>query len=420
MKSEIKKERTHLFAPNINIVVMVEFEGKIQEATLSAAIQKAVDHHEVLGCKIVVDEKGNGYYETKEKGAICLERFSGEWEEKITEQERIAFDLKSGELIRFYMKEMEDLTQLLIIAHHLVGDGVSMTCFVEDIINALNGKAISYKKQRLFDMKLIPSDCKLNLVMRMLLNHFNKKWDREGKVFSYSEYQEMFQKYWATHKTKIISATLEENQLHKVEEQAKQHKVSVNSVITTALIRGAGENAEIGMPVSLREKDNQSMVNYTTAISIKEKYDYHKTFWENASHIHQAIYTKLSNSKSKYFLPKFMCSISPTLIDAAYFTAFNGYENKIAKSISNLFGYIKMPKAINLSNLTKITKAYQPGEYSIKKMYFVPPIVPNASGIFGVVTYNNKMIITFHALDDEGFPKKKAYFEQVIKGLYEI
>jgi NRPS condensation-like uncharacterized protein len=230
----------------------------------------------------------------------------------------------------------------------------------------------------------------------------------------------MFQKYWESRNTQIITAKLEKEQLDKLEKVSKLHKISINSIFTTALLKVANESIEIGIPVSLRDIGNKSLANYSTAISIKHKYYDTKDFWENARNVHSLIYAKINNKKSKYFLTQFMNNLSPTLIDAAYFAAFDGYSNSVSKRISNMFGYNKKSSAINLSNLTRVMEIGEESAYNIKDFYFVPPIVPNTSCMFGVATYHNEMIVTLHTMDDEGFKQKRKLMDHLMKELIEL
>lgn len=420
MKLEIKKERTHLFAPSINIAVMVSFAGKLEDSLLYAAVQTAVKNNEVLRSKITISENGDAFYETNESRMVVLEPFDGEWSKKVIEQEKKMFDIKSGELIRFFIKKEEEITQLIIIAHHLVSDGLGITYFVEDILNTLNGKKIEYKKQKLYNMSEIPTDSKLNPFMQLMLENIKRKWNKTGKVFTFPEYARMFRKYWNSCKTQILTFKLEERQLDEIEKLAKLHNISINSILTTIFLKVAGKNIEIGIPVSLREKDNQSMANYATAISIKYRYNERKEFWKNANDVHKLIYAKLDNNKRKYFLTQFMNNVSPTLIDAAYFAAYDEYSNSVAKNVSKIFGYSKIPTAISLSNLTRIMETQEKAFYKIKDYYFVPPIVPNTSCIIGVVTYNKQMIVTFHAIEDGNFKQKSDFFDRAMKELFRL
>ena len=420
MKYLLQKERTHLFAPSIEVAMMIELKGKIKEDIICDAIQKAVDNNEVFDCRITMDGTGQAFYETGYSTSVVLHKFEGEWEKVVTKEEKHIFDLQHGEMIRFFLKEELNTTQLLIVAHHLLGDGLAMTYFIQDILDALNGVPLLYKELKVYDMKLLPQDSKLNPVMGWMLKNVNHKWNKSGRVFTFSDTETMFNKYWSIHNTCIITEKVKEDILLQLEQDSKRNHISVNSILVTAFARAAGEAIKLGIPVSLRESNNHTMANYATAISIKYQYNEKQDFWENARKVHSIINKKLSNNKSKFFLTQFMNQLSPTLIDSAYFSAFDGYENKIAARIRDMFGYVANPKTYNMSNLTRISIKEKDAKYQIADIAFVPPIVPNASGMIGVITYQSQMVIALHVLDNEMRQQKEELFKRAITVIEEL
>lgn len=420
MNAQIQKERTHLFSPSINIAMLATIFGDMTEKVLSAAITKAVLNNEILSCKIALDQDGKAFYEKKEKPLFTIEKFDGDWKTIIQVQETVVFDLENGELIRFFVKGQQDCTQLLMIAHHLVGDGLAVSYLLEDIINALNGHDLTYKPLKLFELNTVPFDSRLSPLMRFMQSSINKKWSKTGKKFSFTEYKDMFTSYWRNRKTEIFCEEINEIQLSALKRIAKQHGITLNSLLTTAFAKVARERSDIGMAASVRPKDYRGMGNYATGISVQYRYNIAKDFWANTKEVHKFIYKKLNNNRAKFFLLEFMNGVSPTLVDAAYFSAFGGYENKVAKTICNMFGYGGKPKSISITNLTTLDIGEQNGDYSIKDIRFVPPLVPNARRLIGISTFRNKMAISFHVENNELLSEEKAFFEDAISYLKQL
>lgn len=59
----------------------------------------------------------------------------------ITREEKKPFSIWKGELMRVFIIHHEKQTRLLLMAHHLVGDGMSLIYFAQDIMQALNSSA---------------------------------------------------------------------------------------------------------------------------------------------------------------------------------------------------------------------------------------------------------------------------------------
>ncbi|MEK3904603.1 hypothetical protein [Paenibacillus sp. FSL R7-0179] len=413
----IQKERTHIFSPSITIAMLGIIQGDVSDHDLGAAIAAAVSNHEILSCKITFDEQGEAFYEKIEQPRIHIEPFDRDWKAVVQDQETIAFDWVNGELIRFFVKRQQDSFQLLILAHHLTGDGLAVSYLLNDVLHALNGDELIYKRLQLFDPKTVPPRSKLPPWMRIILHGLNRKWNSTGKAFNYTEYQEMYQSYWSSRTTKIYCKELNESQLSALKETAKRQGITINSLLTTAFAKSAQGHSDIGLAVSVRPKNYRGMGNYATGISIRYRYNKTHDFGANAHKVHKRIYKKLNNHKAKFFLLQFMNEVSPTLIDAAYFSAYGGYVNKAAHTVSNLFGYGVKPKSISITNLTTLDIHKSQGKYSLTAVSFVPPLVPNARRIVGICTFEDRLTLSLHVAGNDLLSEEKDFWESALREL---
>ena len=191
-----------------------------------------------------------------------------------------------------------------------------------------------------------------------------------------------------------------------------ENKMTINTMVTTALIRASGELCDVGMAASIREKGFTGMGNYATGISIKYKYNEKNSFAQNARVVQKMIYDKLNDTSKRYFLLQFMRSIEPTLIDAIYFNACSDYNNKTAETFSKMFGYSGNPKGISITNLTRLPIEANYGEYEIIDFVFVPPLVLNAKRIIGIATIGKKMVLSLHLNNDSKAEEHRKFFSK--------
>lgn len=416
----LSTERIHLFTPNINIVMKVDIGGKPEIDKLIQAIDDAVRANESLNCKITLSKNGEAGYERLEKPKYFVEVSNKNWMEITREQESRMFQISSGELVRFYILTSGSDVGLLVIAHHLAGDGLSVAYLIEDIMRALVGDTLEFKSLQLASVDSLPQKSKITSIMKLLLNGLNSKWRRNGKVFTYSDYEEMFEDYWKDRKTTLYSQQLSQINLESLCKKAKEFKVSLNSLIATTFIRAYGNIADTGLAVSSREKENRTMANFASGIAFQYSYNKNKSMCKNAQKIHKRIYKKLGNDKKKYLVLQFIGMMEPTLIDSACMTIYGNYKNKTTNKITHIMGYDNNPKDISITNLTKLDIAVNYGEYNIKNFVFVAPIIPNARRVIGIVTLGNEMCITMHVMDDEKVDNEKRIFEKAIQILKSI
>lgn len=416
----LSTERTDLFIPNINVVMKVEIGGKPDIALLKQAINHAVNANEALLCKIVLLENGDAGYEKLENPMHSIVVSNKDWKGVTREQESKVFNLAAGELVRFFLLTGGNDVEVLIIAHHLVGDGLALVCLIEDIMTALSGNKLKYKPLQLVSVNNFPKNSELNPISKVLLKRINRNWMKSGRVFTMDDYEKMFENYWKNRKTYIFYDKLSPNELGRIREKARQSDVSLNSLMTTAFIRAYEKKADTGLAVSIREKEYRGMANHASGIAVQYKYNENKSIFQNAQIVHKLIYKKLGNAKKKYLVLRFIALMEPTLLDSVCMFAFGDYKNKTTEQLTHMMKYDNQPKNLSVTNLTKLNIPQRYGLYDIKNFVFVAPIFPNSRRVIGIATLGEETCITMHVMDDENVKNERRIFEKAIQTLKEI
>lgn len=416
-------EREHLFTPNINIVMKVTIGGSPSVADIKTAIGCAVRANESLNCKIVLSEDGFAGYERLEQPVYSVEIRNQPWEEIAREQESRIFHLEAGELVRFFLLPGESDTELLVIAHHLAGDGLSIAYLIEDIMNSLAGNKLEFKPMQIISADSFPQNTEMHLTAKMYLNRLNRKWKKSGRVFSFSDYETLFAEYWKSCKTSLCYEKFSKNEFNRLSEKAKQYNISVNSLITTVLIQAYcyvyGTKANVGLAASIREKGYRGMTNNTTGIAFLYKYRQNKSFSQNVQAVHKSIYKKLKSDRMKYFVPRFFELMDSTLIDAAAMTTYGSYKNKAAEHLAHLMMYDKQ-RDVSITNLSKLDVPREYGPYAIRDFVFAAPIVPYTRRVTAIATLGEELCVTMHVVKDENIEKEKLFFSKAMHTLKNI
>lgn len=444
MKHEINKERLWIFAPVATITTKVTIDGKASVEQIKEAIREAVNSNAVLKTKVVLEGE-KAYLVPQESVCYQVEETKEAWRKILHDQEKIPFDLSRGEYIRFFLihtgdvhteqvhtervheENENDLVSikeaawtLLLLGHHLAGDGSSYAFLIQDILRALNHEELTEKTIQLFDMEDLPSNSGLNGPMKWMLNSMNRQWGKSGKQFTFEEFTTMAQRYWEKHSSYIEIYKLTGTSYQTLLKTAKENNITVNSLITTAFIKaaeacGEKQTPDVGIAVSIRKEGYQGMGNFATGISIQRKYANKKSFLKNCIEVQKQIYTKLKDEKKKFFLLQFMGKITGSLVDAIYFSAVDGYENKTAKTFSKMFGYDGNAKGISITNLTKLPIKSNYGGYQLKDYLFIPPLVLHGKRIIGVASLGDSMEISFIVEDNKEKEQQLHYFHTAMK-----
>ena len=165
-----------MFEPNVYVTVCVEIAGQVCPHKLSAAVKQAFKANEATMSKIVL-KHGLAYYKKMPVSGckIEIEYKNKNWIELVYQNEKIPFAIDKGVLVRVFIMPLADKTQIIIMAHHLAGDGKSIIYFVKDIMNALSDIPLTYKPLTLLERDLPQKG--LSVSAKLYARYCNYKWN---------------------------------------------------------------------------------------------------------------------------------------------------------------------------------------------------------------------------------------------------
>lgn len=391
--NEIITERPNLFEPNVYITMCVEVTGKPCPHKLAAAVSEAYKANEATMSRIVL-EQGAAYYEKLAVSGCKVEITDKSWLELVRENERLPFAIDRGELVRTFVIPSEADTRILIMAHHLAGDGKSILYFIKDIMTALEQMPLTYKPLSLLHRASLP-ETGLSVSARLYARYCKHNW--KPRFFTWQDYSDLHHKYWDTFSSDIEYKTLSAAETAQMIEKAKQIGCSVNSYLVAMFLQKYQKKCEVGIPVSIREDKNESMSNLVSGIRIRYQFDARKTFAENARQVHKKI--KKALQQKRLFVLQFLASLPPTLLDAVLLTTYGCYSDRLAERTAKVMSYTGTKKRdLGVTNLAVPDIPVLYGKHQIKNIIFVPPAVSYAHNIIGIITVQGQMTISFHRM----------------------
>lgn len=395
---EILTERPNLFEPNDYITFCVRISGKLCAEDLVYAVKSAYEANESTMSRIVLQSDGRAFYEMLPQSGCKVEITQGDWQEIVRTNEKIPFDLKNGELIRSFVIPHEDEFILMIMAHHLAGDGKALVYFIESVMNALSGVKPEFKPLSVLTRESFPE--KLSFFVRKYIAYCNRKWRAMGgRVFTWEDYYNLHNYYWKDNFSRIRYKIFSTEETARIIERAKAIGVSVNSYLVTALLQADSKNRVVGIPVSIRENGDKSMTNLTSGISISHRFSEKKTFAENARQVHMKIHKAIE--RNRMFVLQFVAGFTPSIIDGVLLSTHNCVQNPMLKKLAKTMGYVgKQKRDLGVTNLTVLDIPTVYGENRIEEIIFVPPAVSYSDNIVGVSTFDGRMMVAVHGVRD--------------------
>ena len=425
-KRGISTERTHWFMPNAMIVMKADIVAKngqtIEELIqkLQQAIMRASYANETLMSHLVLEPDGEVWYERLKKPCYLCEVLAQgtDWKAVVNEQERIPFDFKRGELVRYFLIPTASEVHIILMAHHLAGDGKSMLILLRDIMNGMNGRAVVKKRLEILQKEDIRKFSKISPMVKLFIARLNHQWKKDRRVFEEADYKKMFYGYWNSHETVIDDIVFTVEETNDILKRCKEYDVSVNSYLTTAILKAYdSEWTEVGYAVDVRKKNQIGMGNFVSGQAFETTYVKDVGFRENAWRTDSLYKKQLQNSRNKYFTLHFLDRLDNAYIDSACMQIYTDYDTKSSRKLAQMMGYDGKKRELSLSNLTRFSFAKEDDAYQMENLLFVPPVVPYGVRLFGMVTLDDKLSVTLHY--DHKKVEGKKLFQRVVEAVRE-
>lgn len=397
MRYKIETERENLFDVNMVIAMRVRLEGEVIFDKLEKAFYGAVAAYEILNSKVIIEDDGNAYYVDCKEPLSSFSKSELSFEELINANEKVRFRIENGEYIRGFLSP----DGLVFLMHHMGGDGKSLLYFIETFMNILAGEEVQKVAFENLPVSALPKDSELSRPYKLFVKLWNKRWAKQKRVFTYADLDKAYRDFWKDHKTKTVVDEYSADTLKELLSKSKEAGCTLTSYLVALWIKDMPYKADVGFAVDGRLTENRSMGNFATGIHIDYKYNSKLSVGKNAVMINRLMKKKISDPKAKYIVINFIRSIDPSLIDTLSLEAAGVYHTRFTGMFADIMNYgpnVKK-KDLSISNLMRADIRTDYGDYRIKDIAFVPPVVSYGENIIGIITVNDTMIVTRHVYE---------------------
>jgi hypothetical protein len=326
-------ERWFTRSPFAIVTMVARIRGNVTESMVRSAVSRVRQRHPNLRARIVADKNGTPWLTSEGAGEIpitTVPRESDEhWIRVVLESCAVPFEFDQRPAIRFILLQSPTVSELAIVCHHILCDGLSLAYLARDLMVHLGDPA--REAEPLPDpvpvaLDNMPSDVSANAVVRFVINRMNKKWAAEKVVFDQEDYRELTSAYWARYPHQVLCVELSEEQTSALVERCRDNEVTVNSALSAAFVGAQvmvqGEkpcHASLFVASSLRDRlprpPGEAMGFYAGSVTPKYRYDTSAGFWDNARRIHQAV-APLFTNKNLFGTLLTWCYLDPTILEA--------------------------------------------------------------------------------------------------------
>lgn len=438
--------------PN-NVTLVATINQEIDREKLQKVLNQLLIIHPLLSSKITIDENEEAWYTSGSFKPFLLEILNEENWIKVVETENTKpFDFLNGPLIRFYLLRSKNSSKIILMCHHAICDGISLTKLINEIVLRLNNPEMAVKtieptlpvNENLYP---VPIDIKLKVILnRIIFGRINRKWNKSRVIFNDEDYKNIHTAYHNYFRYRIINVELSESETTNLINKCRENGVTVNSALCTAFFASrdtirkkfSGNNPRLQIAVNLRDQQKNPTKNgfgyFAGCVNIEFEYFHEKSFWENVYLLNQIAKDEIKSKKT--LEPIVGYYINPTLTDAINFATYGkwvtedlssyeklsnfiGSENNVALNISNKL-ITNMPSLI-MSNLGNIPFINNNGEFKIEKLNFVTSPSPFLDMEATVVTTNGKLTLNLNLMEPKDVDNDHySELENIIKKTAEM
>jgi hypothetical protein len=444
-------ERFLMYSPYSIVTMVIRIKGNVSESMLRDSVAKIQGRHVNLRVRIKEDPDHVPWFTSEGVGEIpvaVVPRESDEhWIKVHQEASTVPFEFADRPAIRFILVQSPGVSELIILCHHIICDGLSLAYLARDVMTHLGDpdrEVDVLPDPVLMNSDTMPAGISVNGIVKFFITRINKQWKKERIHFDQEDYRNIHEAYWAKYKHQILSIELTEVQTSALVERCRKKGVSVNSALSAAFI-GAQSRVQGKKPYHsnvfvaasvrdrLRKPVGEVMGFYAGMVNIKYAYDDGLGFWKNAQRFHQMIQPLFVN-KNLFSDYRTWCYLDPAILEAIHFKKLGGlvaprqsrYQKLSAfgKRDDAVLSILKRDKQDSLerifmgtavTNLTRMDFPRQYGALELDRLIMQPgggfPLA-NANLVLGAVTCAGKLSLIVEyaeqAIDSETARRIKA------------
>lgn len=413
LKHDLVAERVHLRNPSMNIVMKGTIVGECNKEKVAQTIERLKKVHPFITSTIQVDKNGDARYVQNTANPLEVQYYQGQnkhgWKKYVEEQDKIPFDFRCDSLMRIAIFEGEGEFQLVMIIHHLLGDGISISILFRDFIGMYNDEnlILPVEEARLIEGSHdLPDNSKLNIIFKTFIKGLNKRWSKAKDNFSEEDYFEMFHNYHVDNGTNVMNIYINGDKFERLKKQCHDNNTTITAAITSAFLAVQEEMKESNMlgkskcsvAVNVRNKvkfnASNKVGNYASGITLLYEYDENKKFWENTKELGEQLKNKLNEPKQNLMLVHLFSLIDGSLFDAMFFEGNTNYKNDMIDKVRKLLGFNGREKGVNISNIGQYEIDTNYGELQLKDVVYIPPASTVFDNSVGVVSVGDTLTIS--------------------------
>jgi hypothetical protein len=371
-------ERLFTRSPFSTVTMVARIRGTVTESMLRNALSKVRLRHPNLRVRIMEGQEGDPWFTSEGAGEIPIEtlprKSDDHWIPVVQDACQVPYEFEAHPAIRFILLHSATRSELVIVCHHIICDGLSLAYLTRDLMVRLGDpdRAVEPLPDPVpIGRDNIPHDVSLNAVSKFFIKRINRKWAGEKVVFDQEDYRQLSRAYWVRYSYRMLTAELSRAQTTALVERCRRKEITVNSALSAAFVGAQAQfqdakahHPTVAVGASLRDllpiPAGEVMGFYAGVVMPKWSFDGGRGFWENARKFHRKVRPLFTNKKLFADLLAWFY-LDPTILEAINFKKLGGLVSQQAPRYQKLSSFgarddtiVSILKRDGLESLDKI------------------------------------------------------------------
>lgn len=365
-------ERPMMMLP-LNVVMMGRVNGYVDSGAIVSSIKKMQRKHALLSVRVELNNQGEAWFRSSKVSDLDVQtmprQHQDQWVHIAKKQYIQPFDLSNGPLIRFLVLHDSEGFDLVLCAHHIICDGMSLNFLIRDILQDAAFPGNSYNPVTIEPPEILPETAinppSFGLIPRLILGLINRIWRKKNISISLETLKELNKAYWEKNQgVNLLSWEITPEETSALVKRCRQEKVTVNTAAWTAFLKAQHElqgieqpfRNQAGLAVSVRNKMKTDVGEafgfYASSLTTQLKDDEKLSFWDMARDFQKKIEKSLKRTNP--FRMLISNEIDSGLIDSLYFDKYGLINEKMSKKFLRKMNWDKLNYGFSITNVGKV------------------------------------------------------------------
>ena len=381
----ITVQRAMLMLP-MYVVMTARVRGRICVEALRSALEQGRHRHLLLGTRVEFNDDQTAYLTRTNVPEFPVEvvqtKDDTRWQRLVEQYLSTPFSLETGPLAPFALVEGENSSHLIVSAHHVICDGISLGYLLRDILTACGSPEMTLEPLPVpprVTQETATTPLRIFWLRRWIISKVWQAWDRKNIRFDSAMRDAMLERFFATNdEIDFHSGELSAPETDRLVARCRDESVTVNSAVWAAVLSAQHRllprkriHRTAGLARSLRPllkpRVEDSFGFFAASMTFKLPYEPHLPFWQMARKAHARIHQRLK--KENPFQQLILEIVHPGLVDSLYFQKLGFIDEGLSRRMLKLAHWHKEFYGCAITNVGRLDIPHTYGALTAEAVY---------------------------------------------------